>query len=125
MASLPENVPTPTNKASGGVGVALMLLGGAIIGGASDLSEAGGMVGSVLSGKKMVTTETALSTFLIVGGLGGAAQSFLAGKQIEQIDADTVPVGMVYPAIIGTIVASAVVGHFLIPSSASQYENFI
>lgn len=120
MAQL--DIPTPSNRVAGGVGVSLVLLGGAIVAGASDMSEAIGLITNVLSGQHQVSTEMALSTFLIVAGLGGALQSYFAGYNIERIDDDLVPIGIIYPALIGAIASGLFVGYKLVPSTTDYYS---
>lgn len=120
MAKL--DLPKPSSRVAGGVGVSLVLLGGAIVAGASDMSEAIELVASVLSGSHQVSTEMALSTFLIIAGLGGALQSYFAGANIEQIDDDLVPIGIIYPALIGAIGSGLFVGYKLVPDNTDYFD---
>lgn len=120
MAEL--DIPKPSNKVAGGVGVSLLLLGGAIVAGASDMSEALELVASVISGSHMVSTEMALSAFLIIAGLGGALQSYFAGYNIEQIDEEMVHIGIIYPALIGAIASGLFVGYQLVPNDIEYFD---
>lgn len=75
------------------------------------------LIWGYVSGAKEVSTEEALTAFALIAGVGGAASQVFAGNRLAQIEADTIPLRWVFPAIVMSGVASAVAGLVLIPNS--------